>query len=235
LREIENFVASLDTKFRDLALRVTKNDDSTAERIHALVSDMEDAINQGRQEVLKRLEERVSQLNGVVQEVVAVSDEHSDQLQQQIKESNQSSRQICTTLGHRVEELESWRNTLRQSFDFQGGRTHDSAVYSSLDGFSASSNLASSRGASGDRLHLRSLVSKDQREDDQSRFVRAVAWRALHITVAFRPISSRLTSSRSWRNTVSSIEATPLARSSGLPASARFTQRPEQAIDRFLL
>ena len=184
MREIENFVASLDTKFRDLALRVTKNDDSTAERIHALVSDMEDAINQGRQEVLKRLEERVSQLNGVVQEVVAVSDEHSDQLQQQIKESNQSSRQICTTLGHRVEELESWRNTLRQSFDFQGGRTHDSAVYSSLDGFSASSNLASSRGASGDRLHLRSLVSKDQREDDQSRFVRiCVACRSYNCSI----------------------------------------------------
>ena len=171
MREVENFVASLDTKFRDLALRVTKNDDSTSERIHALVSDMEDTVNQARQEVLNRLEDRVSQLNSVVQEIVAASDEHSEQLQQEIKESNHSTRQICHSLGHRVEEIESWRNTLRQSFDFQGSRLHDSAVHSSLDSFSTSSNLASSRGASGDRLHLRSLFSKEPREDDQSRFV----------------------------------------------------------------
>jgi len=156
---------------RDLALRVTKHDDSTAERIHALVADMEDAVNQARQDVVNRLEDRVSQLNGVMQEVVAASDEHSDQLQQQIKDINHSARQTCAALGHRVEELESWRNTLRQSFEFQGssGRTHDSGVHSSLDSFSASSHLASSRGASSDRLHLRSLLSKEQREDDQSR------------------------------------------------------------------
>ena len=182
VREIENFVASLDTKFRDLALRVTKNDDSSAERLHALVSDMEDAVNQARQEVLNRLEDRVSQLNGAMQEIVAVSDEHSDQLQQQIKESNQSSRQLCTTISHRVEELESWRNTLRQSFDFSGSRMHDSAVHSSLDSFSASSNLASSRGATGDRLHLRSLLAKDQREDDQSRCDYLCSVCCMHLT-----------------------------------------------------
>jgi hypothetical protein len=170
LREIESFVSSLDTKFRELALRVTKNDDSHVERAHALVVDLEESINQGRQEVLNRLEDRVSQLNGLIQEVVAASDDHCDQLQQQSKESQQSLKQSVSTLSHRVEELESWRNTLRQSFDFQGSRSHDAAVYSSLESFSTSSNFASSRGASGDRLHLRSL-SKDQREDDQSRFV----------------------------------------------------------------
>jgi hypothetical protein len=152
-------------------LRVTKNDDSNVERIHALVVDMEASINQARQEVLNRLEDRVSQLNGLIQEVVAASDDHCDQLQQQTKESNQSFKQSCSTLGHRVEELESWRNTLRQSFDFQGSRSLDAAVYSSLDGFSSSSNLASSRGASGDRLHMRSLNAKELREDDQSRSV----------------------------------------------------------------
>jgi len=170
LREVENFVASLDSKLRDHALRVTKNDDSNVERIHAVVADMEEAINQARHEVLNRLEDRVSQLNGLIQDVVAASDEHSERLQQQVKESNQSFKQNCSTLGHRLEELESWRNTLRQSFDMQGSRSHDSGVYSSLDSFSASSNLASSRGASGDRLHLRSLIAKEQREDDQSRF-----------------------------------------------------------------
>ena len=232
LREIENFVASLDTKFRDLALRVTKNDDSAAERIHALVSDTEDAVNQARQDMLSRLEDRVAQLNGVMQEVVAVSDEHSNQLQLQIKESHQSSRQICSTLGHRVEELESWRNTLRQSFDFQGSRTHDSAVHSSLDSFSASSNLSSSRGASGDRLHLRSLLAKDLREDDQSRRAPA-AFCALKLILleSLRPISSRL-SSRPWRNQTSANEPTSSSRSASFSVSARFAQRPEQAIDR---
>ena len=164
-----------------------------------------------------------------------MSDEHSNQLQLQIKESHQSSRQICSTLGHRVEDLESWRNTLRQSFDFQGSRTHDSAVHSSLDGFSASSNLSSSRGASGDRLHLRSLLAKDLREDDQSRRAPA-AFCALKLILleSLRPISSRL-SSRPWRNQTSANEPTLSSRSAGFSVSARFAQRPEQAIDRSFL
>lgn len=171
MREVESFVSSLDAKFHELALRVSKNDDSNVERIHSLVVDMEESINQARQEVLSRLDDRISQINGLIQEVVAASDEHCDQLQHQVKDSHQSFKQSCATLGHRVDELESWRNTLRQSFDFQGSKSHDAAVYSSLDGFSSSSNLASSRGASGDRLHLRSLLAKEQREDDQSRFM----------------------------------------------------------------
>ena len=237
MREVESFVSSLDTKLRDLALRVTKNDDAAAERIHALVTDMEDAVNQARQDVLSRLEDRVSQMNGFMQEVVAASDEHSDQLQQQIKESNHSSRQTCTALGHRVEELESWRNTLRQSFELQGssGRVHDPAVHSSLDSFSASSHLASSRGASSDRLHLRSLLAKEQREDDHSRSVYFDLFVAFLLLPARRPVSSRLATGRSWRNAAStSSSELSSSRSAGLPTSARFSQRPEQAIDRFL-
>lgn len=162
----------MDAKLRDLALRVTKNDDSIAQRILALVADIEDNVNASREDVIHKLEDRVSQLNCVIQEVVAASDDHCDQLQQQVKESSQSFRQSVALMGHRLEELESWRNTLRQSFDFQGGKSHDSAVFSSMDSFSASSHLASSRGASSDRLHLRSLLPKEQREDDQSRFMR---------------------------------------------------------------
>ena len=47
---------------------------------------------------------------------------------------------------------------------------------------------------------------------------------------AHRPVSSRLATGRSWRNAASSSELS--SRSAALPSSARFAQRPEQAIDR---